>query len=470
MRPLEIILLFVESVALAGFAPVPAPLLWMRHAAALAFVAALAEASIEGPRWQMAPAYALAGLLFAIWLTRLATPATGLVGRDWAKWIAVCLGAPAIAISLAMGILFPVFRIPTPGGPFGIGTLTYHWVDADRPELFVDDPSARRELMVQIWYPAGTEPGRPRAPYVEDGAVLAPLARLLHLPGFIFGYLKYIRTNAVVSAPAAGGAAFPLLIFSHGRGGFRQHDTWLVEELVSRGYVVAAIDHTFAASGVIFPDGRLVTIDPRMTDRKFVDAMVPYLAGDVVFALSRITALNDSDPMGILGGRLDLGRVGIFGLSLGGEVSAEASLLDRRIRASLIMDVWMPADVLRRGLDVPTMWLSRDAGTMRREGWREADIDETLSTMRSVYDSLPRDGYFVLVPGMYHQDFSDAPLLSPLTSLLGMTGPIDGRRAHEILGAYALAFFDRYLSGKPGSLLDGPSPRFPEVLFDSRRP
>src|SRR3712207_8946700 len=37
--------------------------------------------------------------------------------------------------------LFRSFRFPHPSGPYEIGTLTYHWVDADRPE--VDRKSTR---------------------------------------------------------------------------------------------------------------------------------------------------------------------------------------------------------------------------------------------------------------------------------------------------------------------------------------
>ncbi len=365
---------------------------------------------------------------------------------------------------------FTLFRFPKPTGPCGIGTLTCHWVDPSRPDLFTADPDDRRELMVQIWYPAKVDPSSRRAPYVRNPGALAPLARLLHLPEFIFGPLKYVTTNAVESAPVANGApSYPVLICSHGRGGFRQENTRLVEELVSHGYIVAAIDHPHAASSVAFPDGRRATFDTRMLDRKFVDATIPYLAQDAIFTLNRLDALNRSDPNGILTGRLDLQRAGIFGLSLGGIVSAEACRLEPRFRACLVMDVRMPADMVRAGLKQPTMFLTRDAETMQLEGWSQADIDETLTTMRAVFESLPGDGYFVQVPGMFHQDFSDAPLLSPLSSWLGVTGPTDGRRALGITGACSLAFFDRHLKGRPEMLLDGLTRQYPEVLFETRR-
>jgi hypothetical protein len=53
---------------------------------------------------------------------------------------------------------------------------------------------------------------------------------------------------------------------------------------------------------------------------------------------------------------------------------------------------------------------------------------------------------------------------------LGLTGPIDAQRAHEIINTYSLAFFDKHLLGRPAKQLDGSAGQSPEVLFESRRP
>ena len=44
----------------------------------------------------------------------------------------------------------PAFVFPPPSGPYGIGTVTYHWVDTERREVFSSRPDDRRELMVQF--------------------------------------------------------------------------------------------------------------------------------------------------------------------------------------------------------------------------------------------------------------------------------------------------------------------------------
>jgi hypothetical protein len=165
----------------------------------------------------------------------------------------------------------------------------------------------------------------------------------------------------------------------------------------------------------------------------------------------------------------------MFGVSYGGIVGAEACLQDARIKACLVMDVLMTADVVEQGLQQPSMWITRPADTMRLErekagGWTEQDIEQTQRTMRSVYNRLPGAGYFVQAPGMFHVDLTDVDLVSPLAQMIGFNGPIGAERAHEIINAYALAFFDRHLKGRPAALLDGPAEEYPDVIFETRRP
>ena len=469
MRPFETGLFGVLIVA-HGLSILPGRPGW-RWAAVACVLAALVQAAVEGWRWQLIPAYAITSVWAGAALASMTGWASPGAGPGWGRVVALSVSAGVTLASLALAFLLPVFRFPTPTGSLGIGTLTYDWVDDARDETFTSDPADRRELMVQVWYPARVEPSAPRAPYIPDGAVLEPLSGLLGLPGFSLGHLSLVTTNAVSHAPiVAEGVRYPVLIFSHGRGGYRQHNTALFEELVSHGYVVVSIDHPYAASGVAFPDGRVVAFDPRMRERAFVNASIPILAQDVLFVLRRLADVDARDPSGVLTGRLDLDSVGMFGLSLGGETTAEACRLEPRLRACLMMDVWMPPDVIAAGLDQPALWMTRDEASMQREGWAQADIDETLSTMRVVYAESRNASYFVTVPGMFHQDFSDGPLLSPLLKPIGLSGPIDPDRARKIVAAYTLAFFDRHVRGLTAPLLDGPSAEYPEVQLETRQP
>src|SRR6266511_6490533 len=180
MRPIEILLVLAD---LATFFVLAVPRLravrWTCYSALIALLIAGMQVLVEGYRWQMIAAYALSGLLFLLWLRQTIVPAGTALGggldNRLAAGLAIGLGVPGLALSIVLPLMLPVFRLPQPSGPYAIGTLTYHWVDNARPEIFTDDPNDRRELMVQIWYPAAGNPSSPRAPYVTDPRVLAGL-------------------------------------------------------------------------------------------------------------------------------------------------------------------------------------------------------------------------------------------------------------------------------------------------------
>lgn len=396
-----------------------------------------------------------------------------------------------IAVLLSSIILYvigPVFQLPHPTGSYEIGTSTYHWIDKNRPEIFTRDPNMHRELMIQIWYPAQQDLFMSRAPYLSDAKSLtASLARLNHIPELIFKLLSYVKTNAVVSAPVTNEKLnYPVLIFLEGANGFRQMNSYQVEELVSNGYIVVAIDQPYTAASVIFPDGREVLglplklikqlirqsyspifPAPKLNGRSFPFGIINYLAHDVVFILDQLGAINREDPKGILTGKLNLDQVGIFGVSLGGIVASEACLLDLRLRACLVMDSPMPTSTTRVGLQQPTMWLTRDSKTMNLEGWPPLEIEEHQTTMRAAYENLKGDGYFVQIRGMFHLNLTDVPLWSPLIPWLGLSGPIERKRAHQIVNQYTLTFFDQYLKGTSQKKWAELNQNYPEVNFES---
>lgn len=496
MRPFEMLLSLANLLAFFLLAmPQSRRMNWMHYWAPIMLLITVAQVLAEGLRWQMFLAYALSGIFFLFWL---------LQNNGWADgWkrtpglafgLAMGLGGFGLVASVVLPLILPVFRFPQPTGPYGIGTMTYHWVDAARSDVFAHDPKNRRELMVQIWYPAGKNQSSPRVPYIQDADALVPLARLLHFPDFTFGYMKYVMSNAISFAAVADDKPdYPVLIFLEGATGFRQMNTFQVEELVSHGYVVAAIDQPNTAASVVFPDGRHIDglpfdqmkplirqsyspteIAPVLNGQAFEKGIVDYLVQDVTFTLDQLAILNHANPNTVLTGRLDLQHVGTIGVSLGGIVGSEACRVEPRLRACLVMDAPMPSDVVTYGLDQPAMWITRDAETMRLErrwagGWSETDIAEHQTTMRAAFENVRGDGYFVQVPGMFHINLTDMPYWSPLLSRLGAIGPINAQRAHDIINAYSLAFFDRHLKGSPETLLDVPTKQYTEVVFESRR-
>ena len=480
MRAFEIAMLVTSiPLLLRPFLPIRDRRRWMGLLLALPALSAVLHLALEGPRWQMVPAYGLTGVLLLVTTLLLLRPAGERTGHKWWTTLLCGVGLLFLAVAFALPLLFPIFRLPRPSGPYRVGTVTYHWLDAGRDETFTDDPADRRELMVQVWYPAERVPGAKRAPYLSHSEVVGPVLGKVQfgLPPFAFSHLRYVRGNAVPGAPmATARPRYPVLLFSHGRGGLRVQNTFQVEELASQGYVVAAIDHTYAAAATVFPDGRVVSVDPRVRDKSFLEGKFELLANDARFVLDQLEALDASDPQGLLQGRLDLGRVGIFGHSLGGIVAAKACQLDDRFKAGMDIDAFVPQDVVESGLTQPFMFITRDVATMEQElasqdpEKRRESIDEQMDSIQAALGRLQGTGYLVEIHGLYHFNATDLPLWTPLTSAIGFTGPIDASRAHRIINAYTLAFFDRHLRGQAAPLLDGPSPDYPEVAFAVHRP
>lgn len=490
MRPLEALLLAANLLAFLALA-VPrlrgSP--WAGYLPVVAALVAVAQVALERYRWQMVPADVLTAALLIVWLARRAAADTGVNGA--LAGLAIGLGALVLLVSIALPLVLPEYRFPPPSGPHAIGTVTYHWVDDGRTELFTTDPEDRRELMVQVWYPAIPREDAPRAPYMRDaGALTTWVAWLLHvnLPDWLSGRLTSVTTNAVAGAPVATvEPRYPVVVFLEGLSGFRQMNTYQVEELVSHGYVVVALDQPYTAASMTFPDGRRVTgiskeeiwpailqsirrSDPApvLRGRTLEDGIIPYLARDASFALDRLENVNRADPEGVLTGALDLGRVGLIGVSLGAIVGPEACHLDERLGACMFMEAPVTADVIAAGLEQPTFLQLADDESLRLAGWSEADIDLHRETMRSLYTNLAGDGYFLSTHGTFHLNLTDAPLLLRIPlRVLGLLGPIDVARAHGIIKAYTVGFFDRYLRGSPAPLLDERQ-AFAEAVLESR--
>ncbi|WP_165818070.1 dienelactone hydrolase family protein [Microbacterium sp. Gd 4-13] len=314
-----------------------------------------------------------------------------------------------------------------------------------------------RELTAQVWYPT-RDTGGVRGRYLPDAPVVfASLLQALRevtsgrtsLPPFLFRKLAVSRAHAFVDATPVPGRRFPVIVAVSGFGGFRAANTILVEELVSRGYVVVGMDQPYVSARTRRADGRVVTMKRRghLYDDHPREQVIAHLAADVSFVLDTV----NSDP--IMSRSVDVSRAGVMGVSLGGTVAAVAASADERIAGCLMMDAVMPEVVATGGLPCHALWLTRPSDDMRRErhhagGWPESVIAETLGSMTAACDHQSADtGQLVSIPGMYHIDFTDAPHWFPWARWVGLSGRIGARRAHTIIAQHAESFFGSALLG-----------------------
>ncbi|MBL8987323.1 MAG: hypothetical protein JNJ80_13720 [Gemmatimonadetes bacterium] len=486
MRPIEVVLV-VGAVGLV--------LTWMagararRWVPALLAVVAAVHLFVEGWRLAMLPAYVVIGLGLIGALVRSGPPAPK--RRGW--WTAgrAVLGTVVLVLVAAVPVLWPVIRLPKPSGPYAVGQTWLVVVDSSRKERFSTEPGAIRRFPVKIWYPATPGSTGMPADYADPREFAAP-----GLPAPLFGHLRLMKTNALIGAPLATDQRFPLLVFSHGYGGTFGQNTVQMEELASRGYVVASIAHPGESAWAPFPDGGGMPMDTattnRMVRRATPEAMkemladmakfdsiatpeegVPMLrsflaktdeplrsesvaewAADTRVLLDLFATFDHGGADTPFHGRVDLDRIGVFGMSYGGATAGEFCRLDDRCKAGLNIDGGQYGGLMDDSLRVPFMIMSSS---------------QAYGLHLPVLAVTRAPAFLVKVPETTHVGLTDLPLLAPrVFRWIGLSGSLDADRRSRIMTAYVVAFFDSFLKKEPSPLLEGPSAEFPEVSIVKR--
>jgi predicted dienelactone hydrolase len=419
---------------------------------------------VEGYRWQMFPAYLLTAVLLVVALRPLWNRPSA--PKRWLVVIGSLLGLILLVIAAALPTLLPIPMLPAATGAFGVGTRTLYLVDSSRQEIYAPDAADSRELMVQIWYPAAPNATGEDAAYLPALDVAGPtIAAQFDLPSFLFGHVNLTPMAITENAAAASGETlFPVILFSHGLTGIRMQNTTVARELASHGYVVIAADHTYGNALTVFPDGRVIFYEGKRlftngrSNPAEANQLVVQWADDISFMLDQLAQWHEADGHW-LNGRLDLSRVGVFGHSTGGGATLEFCQRDARCDAGIGLDAWVlpMTDVETAVLRQPFMFISTPA-------W----LGETnqAAGVRLVA-AAANEAYELTIADTQHYDFTDLVLFSPLTPQLGLSGTIDSSYSLTMQNEYVLAFFDQYVKGVGGEVLERPSP-YPELQIERK--
>jgi predicted dienelactone hydrolase len=196
------------------------------------------------------------------------------------------------------------FSVPGPDAPelarrgsFPVGVRTVDTIHRNQIDILKFDkvtgkaPLYDRPLKLEVWYPAVIPPGKE-----EKTAYVSAMFGTQNTGGTFD-----IAGKALRDAPPVAGQRFPLVIVSHGYPGSRTFLTYLTENLASKGYVVAAIDHTDSVFGEVRP------FPSTLLNR----------ANDQLFTIESIGALSHESGS-FLDGLADAESVAIVGYSMGG--------------------------------------------------------------------------------------------------------------------------------------------------------
>lgn len=467
MRPLEILILAVAALwfVLPSFTRRGG----IRQGVGLLLAMVVPwQLAIDGYRWQMVPIYVLAGIIALATWWEFIGPSQGAPAPFRGRGAGRALGGLVGVAAIALPLVLPVPRLPTPAGTFEVGTFSLHMVDASRTETLGDRPGGPRELMVQVFYPAEPAADAETGPWIEDlPAVGAALADYLDVPSFSFDHLALTDTHTYPDAPVSDAvAALPVVVYSHGWQGFRTVNFNQAETLASEGYVVVTIDHTYASAMTVFPGGREAPVDLNALPEEdsvgttaFLAAgasLIETMADDLDFVVDELDDINRGERSTPLAQRLDLNRLGLFGHSLGGGAVVTFCATDFRCKAGIGFDPWVEPvnpDIIEQGLRIPFAFV-------RSEEWSKEDNDDVL---RTLFDNGRGNQYWQAISGTDHRDFVFSPLMSPVGGLIGIQGSIDSARLIDIIDAELVGFFGQHLLGEDRQFPSGMESAYGEV-------
>ena len=349
-----------------------------------------------------------------------------------------------------IGKFFHLYDLPKPNGNLTIGTIQFDWEHHNFKNLFEKDSNRNRRIMVQFWYPGKRNQHLDPYLYSNDSIVVEALSEEYKIPPRLLKKSVTIRTNSYYDLePEMNNKKYPLIIFSHGKGGYAKQNTVQFEELVSTGYIVASIDHSYDALITVFSDGSIapyVSDNPKkvggkINSDKITNDKLSSRVADVTYLLDKIWFDNDYHP---IFGMIDTSKVGMFGHSFGVATTILSVQRDKRIKAIAGLDGWfepISSDRLDEGVGVPFIHLGQKNWRFNPTNYEKMD---TLSK-NSLY---PIEHY--PIKRVQHFDFMDGSQLASysiklVVSYLSTHDKIEIRR---LLNSMLLAYFNLELKGE----------------------
>ncbi len=421
----------------------------------------------EGYRWQMIPTYCiLLIVLFSIYKQYL------LIKGNWiSKSIILFFLFLFLLIGYTLPTVLPVFTLLKPTGNYKIGSKYIH-LKTERDEDITKNLNDKRELMIKVWYPAIIK-NEKKEPYLNEGDRIS-FAKKYGLPKTTFKYLNYIETNTYL-APKVANEKFPVLIFSHGYYSKASGYYAVIEEIVSKGYIVFNINHTYESTGTLFPDKSLKLYNleydkNHISNKKMAEmawkmrqaytnaknekerliasdfALKNYFSVVVCKRWSKdistvINNLENWNKNSFLKNHLDISKIGVFGHSQGGSSAGQAILDDKRITAGINIDGIQWGNMIDSVLTKPFLNISSD--------WKYPHPNYNKYAYKNGSTAV---FYNAKIIGTGHSNFMDIPLIIN-TPFLSEAGKINVKKAYEITSFLTTSFFDITLKNKKLNLL-----------------
>ena len=347
-------------------------------------------------------------------------------------------------------------------GDFDIGVRTQVFTDQNRPDILAtkrgeDTAYYDRSLTVELWYPALLASGQQAAGQYQSITRNPSVIATLHG--------KAVRD----AEPLHCEESYPLVIISHGYPGNRYLLSHLAENLASKGYVVASIDHKDST----YDDqlGFASTLYNRPLDQRFILSQLAAMSKN---AGSFLHGVVNAELTAIVG--YSMGGYGLIN-NLGGGYSdtivdslmapangilqhhstgnpSYRDALDSRIKAGIAIapwgmtnGFWSPEDL--HGIQVPTFYIAGSVDTVA--GYEKGT--------RAIFENaINSDRYLLTYHNAGHN--AGAPMPVPAEILVSddstgsshYTDPVwDTVRMNNIMAHFITAYLDLHLKGNQES-------------------
>ena len=348
-------------------------------------------------------------------------------------------------------------RMPVPTGEYAVGTMTYTVKD-DREEVLA--PGTMRSVAARVYYPVLKESvkGLPRAAALS-ASMLKGLKSTFRVTPKAAKHPEANLSECYAGAERIPGKTFPLVMFNHGYGSYREGNSFLCIDLASHGYVVISVAHSLEGICTEFDDGTVLFFDKRLSKkmyqpmaggmiamyrvmkargsdaelaRKFDEAQRKYCR----FMMDRLQEWVKDNEAALEYARehfadlIDFSRgVGVSGHSMGGNTAYALCAEHADFACGINLDGALFGDY---------------TDTVQTRPFMQISCRDNERVAARVYLRHTKPVFKVLFRQMKHMGFADAKHQIPMKSVVGR---LDPDVMHEHLCRCHLVFFDAYLKG-----------------------
>ncbi|XP_075836786.1 platelet-activating factor acetylhydrolase [Microtus pennsylvanicus] len=318
-------------------------------------------------------------------------------------------------------------------------------------------------VFLRLYYPS-EDHERLDTVWIPNKEYFFGLSKFLGTPHFIGKFLNFLygsmKTPASWNSPLKTGEKYPLIVFSHGLGGFRTIYSAIGIGLASYGFIVAAVEHRdgSASATYYFDDQVAAKADNKSwlylkllkqeEEERVRKEQVRQRAKECSRALSAILDLAYGNPkenildsdfdLEHLKGAIDGDKIAVIGHSFGGATVIQTLSEDQRFKCGIALDPWMypVSEELHSKIPQPLFFINSE----------QFQSSKSIEKMKKFYEP-GKERKMITIRGSVHQNFADFTFVTGkiIGNKLTLIGEIDSRVAMDLTEKASLAFLQKHL-------------------------